>query len=296
MNLELKDIQDLAGQHGLLLSEEMEFNEMGIDFRVVFVKDLEGRPWLLRIPRREGLEEQIDKEKRILKLVGQHLSVQVPDWKIATPSLVAYPLLDGKPALTFDTDTYEVTWNMDQDSAQYIPSLAKALVELHGIPQEEVRTNGLKVLSPQAVRAEIADRLQLVKSELGISEALEQRYLKWLDQDALWPDFTRFIHGDLYAGHVLTSPNGMVSGIIDWSTAQVADIAQDFSGHATVFGEESLRLLLTEYQRQGGEVWDKLFEQSLERAAAAPLAYGFFAVETQDAKHILGAKAQLGVG
>ncbi len=32
-------------------------------------------------------------------------------------------------------------------------------------------------------------------------------------------------------------------GIIDWSTAQVSDIAQDFSGHVTVFGEEMSRRL-----------------------------------------------------
>lgn len=38
----------------------------------------------------------------------------------------------------------------------------------------------------------------------------------WIN-DVLWPNFTRFIHGDLYAGHVLTHTSGKVSGIIDWS-------------------------------------------------------------------------------
>lgn len=293
--MQIKDIQKLAETHGLLLTDEMQFNEMGIDFKVGFATDTLGKSWLLRLPRRSDLGTQIETEKRILKLVQKYLSVQVPDWKISTPELIAYPLLDGNPALTFDAQTYEVTWNMEQDSPLYTLSLARILVELHRIPEQEVIANELKVVKPENLRTEIQDRLQLVKSELGISTVLENRYRKWLDNDSLWPDFTRFIHGDLYAGHVLTSKAGNVSGIIDWSTAQVSDIAQDFSGHAAIFGEESLKVLIAEYEKQGGKIWDTLFEQILERAAAAPLAYGFFAVETQDEVHIKGAKAQLGV-
>ena len=290
-----RDIQKLAERNGLFLSDEMSFNEMGIDFKVGFATDKDDTKWLLRIPRRADLGEQIANELRILQLVSKYLSVQVPDWRIANEELVAYPLLDGKPALTYDADTYEVTWNMSKESEFYIPSLAKVLIELHSIPKQDVLSNKLKVLTPEQVRNEISEKLLLVKSELGISAELENRYRQWLDSDTLWPNFTKFIHGDLYAGHTLTHHNGEVCGIIDWSTAQVSDIAQDFSGHVTVFGEESLKALISEYEKQGGEVWDKLFEQAVERAAAAPLAYGYFAVETKDEIHLSAAKLQLGV-
>lgn len=290
----VKDIQELGEEHGLFLKDEMKFNEMGIDFKVGFATDIDGKQWVLRIPRRNDLGKQIEEEKRILNLVSNYLSIEVPRWEIATPKLIAYPLLGGKPALTFDS-TYQVTWNMEKESPNYIPSLAKTLVELHGISEKEALKNDLKVIRPDKLRSEIADRLNLVKSELGMSTELEKRYRKWLDNDALWPIFTGFIHGDLYAGHVLTTEEGLVSGIIDWSTAQISDISQDFSGHMTVFGEESLKVLIQEYEKQGGIIWDGLFDQAVERAAAAPLAYGFFALETQDEFHILGAKAQLGI-
>ena len=292
----IKDIQILAEAHGLLLTEKMKFNEMGIDFKVGFAIDRSGQQWLLRIPRRNDMGEQIEKEKRILELVKKHLSVEVPDWQISSPELVAYPMLKDNPVLTFNAETYEVSWHMDKDSPKYITSLAKTLVEIHSIPEIEVWGNDLKIMKSANLRPEIASHLQLVKSEIGISEQLETRYRKWLDNDALWADFTQFIHGDLYAGHVLASKEGIVSGIIDWSTAHIGDPAIDFSGHATVFGEESLKGLIMEYEKQGGKVWDKLYEQTLERAAAAPLAYGFFALETQDESHIAGAKVQLGVG
>lgn len=292
--MNINDIQELAKKHGLMLLESMEFNEMGIDFKVGFATDLDGNPWLLRIPRRTGLGEQIAMEKRILELVGSHLSVQVPDWKIATDTLVAYPLLEGKPALTFDALNNGIHWNMDKDSPKYIPSLAKVLVELHGVPKDEVLQNGLKVVGPEHLRTELSDRLQLVKSELGMGQAMEKRYKKWLDNDPLWPNYTKFIHGDLYAGHVITHHNGAVCGIIDWSTAHIDDIAQDFSGHYSVFGAESLQALIGEYQKQGGEIWDMLYEQAVERAAAAPLAYGWFALESKDQGHRAAAKVQLG--
>lgn len=289
-----KDIQILAEKHRLQLKQEIQFNEMGIDYKVGFATHLQGQQWVLRIPRRKGLDKQIENEKRILNLVSQYLSIQVPDWKIANPELIAYKLLQDKPALTFHAESYEVTWNMDQQSPNYITSLAKTLVQLHSIPEKEAAANDIKILHPEDLRPEIAERLKLVKQELGIGKALENRYRKWLDNDSLWPTFTRFVHGDLYAGHILTSPKGIVTGIIDWTTGQINDPAMDFSGHVSIFGEQSLKDLINAYQHQGGTVWDKLFEQAVERAAAAPLAYGAFALETNDQKHITAAKGMLG--
>src|SRR5690606_3695720 len=126
----ISEIITLAADHGLSLQNNMDFNEMGIDFRIAFATAKDGTPWVLRIPRRDDLAAQIDKEKNILQLARRHLSVAVPDWHIATPSLIAYPLLTDRPVLTFDATTYEVTWYMDRESPLFVPSLAKVLVEL----------------------------------------------------------------------------------------------------------------------------------------------------------------------
>lgn len=290
-----RDIIELAQKHGLRLSEDLKFNEMGIDFRVCFATDDQGKPWVLRIPRRSDLEDQIEKEKRILNLAKKYLSIEVPDWKIATSNLVAYPLLKNKPALTFDDQTHQITFNMDKDSPEYIESLAKALVELHQIPESDVLENKLKIMKSSDLRDEIQNMLSVVSSEIGISDELNKRFKKWLDNDSLWPSFTTFVHGDLYAGHILVTNLGLVTGIIDWSTAHVGDPSVDFSGHVNVFGEQSLKRLIDEYESHGGIIWDGLYEQAVERAAASPLAYGFFALETKDDNHINAAKIQLGV-
>ncbi|MBL1408719.1 Mph(E)/Mph(G) family macrolide 2'-phosphotransferase [Sphingobacterium faecale] len=291
----IEDIQILALEHGLKISDDISINEMGIDFRVAFVKEVNGQNWVLRIPRRKDMIEQIQNESRILDLAKRNLSINVPDWKIVAERLIAYPLLEDAPALTFDAMTHEVSWNIDPNSVAYVQSLAKSLAELHRVAADDVRKSNLKIMTPNELRTEIANRIQLVKSEIGISEILESRYRRWLDNELLWPDFTCFIHGDLYAGHVLSNKEGNVSGIIDWSTAHMGDPAMDFSGHLSVFGEDSLKLLITEYVKQGGTIWDKIYEQSIERAAAAPLAYGAFAIECNDDKHISAAKTALGI-
>lgn len=292
--MNIKEILKLAESHGLSLKEEMNFNEMGIDFKVVFATDMGGKKWVLRIPRRNNLAEQIDKEKNILNLAKKHLAVAVPNWEIASSTFIAYPLLANEPVFTYDAKTYEVTWHMAQDNPHFVPSLAKVLVELHQIPAIETKALGLKILTSETMRQEVLEKIEIVKSELGISSDLETRWRRWLDNDNLWPNFTTFIQGDLYAGHILATKNGIITGIIDWSEGQVSDPSTDFSGHFSVFGEESLKRLIVEYERLGGRVWNKMFEQTVERHAATPLNYGYFAVITKNIAHMEGAKVQLG--
>lgn len=180
-----QEIQNLTEKHGLVITDDINFNDMGIDFRVGIVTGINGQKWILRIPRREDMSVQIEEEKHILDLVKKHLSVEVPDWEIANHELIAYRLLTDKPALTFDANTYEVTWNMDKESPNYVPSLAKVLIELHSIPESEVKEKELKIKSSSEIRKEIEDQLKLVKAEIGISNELETRYKNWLDNERL---------------------------------------------------------------------------------------------------------------
>jgi macrolide phosphotransferase len=290
------DIIKLAEKYGLTLQEEMFFNEMGLDFKVVFAKTDDGLPWVLRIPRREDMADRILQENKILNLAKKNLSVAVPDWKIANHELIAYPLLQDKPVLSYDATTYEVTWFMDQKSPNFVPSLAKVLLELHNISTIEAETVGIKSLTPEMARQVMKERLELVKKEVGIGTELENRWLKWLDNDKIWPGFSTFIHGDLYAGHILTTKQGEITGIIDWSEGQVSDPSIDFSGHISVFGEESLKDLIFQYERMGGKTWEKMFEHTVERQSASALNYAFFAITTQSQDHLEAAKIQLGLG
>ena len=289
------EIKALASRHDLYITDDIRFNEMGIDFSVGFAMDFDGKQWVLRIPRRSDMAEQIQRERNILQLAQEHLSIAVPDWQVVSDELIAYPLLHDPPALTFDAETYAITWNMDAQAPRYITSLAEILVELHRIPIDGLAKKGIKCCTIAKARQELIEQIKLVKQELGIATSLEKRWLQWVNNDLLWPDFTAFVHGDLYAGHVLVDANAVVTGIIDWSEGQGNDLSMDFAGHVAAFGEDSLKKLIIAYERCGGRVWDTLFAQAVERHAASALRYAVFAIMTRDENHLKAVKVQLGV-
>lgn len=67
--METQGILKLAAEHGLILQNNIRLNEMGTDFRVAYAHDISGQKWIVRIPRRTDLAEQIEQEKNILALV-----------------------------------------------------------------------------------------------------------------------------------------------------------------------------------------------------------------------------------
>lgn len=98
-----KELLTLAKQNGLLILEEsLDINESGMDFRVAFAMDEEGRRWVLRQPRRQDVWERAENEQKVLNVVRGKLPAQVPDWRICTPELIAYPLLEGDPIAIVD--------------------------------------------------------------------------------------------------------------------------------------------------------------------------------------------------
>ncbi len=287
------DLRILAAKHGLQIQGELTFNEIGLDFRIVFAETLDGRHWVLRIPRRPDIFLQIEHEARILNLVKRRLRISVPDWKVVSPELIAYPLLTDKPAISSDPVTHEMTWNIESESKEFIVSLAQTLADLHATPISEAEKFGLKVLTPLEARKEISEEIDLIKSNLGMNANHERQLRDWVSNDSLWPEFSVLAHGDLYAGHILTERSGRITGIIDWSEAEVTDPSLDFAGHLAVFGEESLKALINEYDKAGGRTWSTMLDQIKERHSASFLKFAVFALNSGNDEYIAAAKTAL---
>lgn len=288
------DTLALAARHGVHLAGTVTFNETGLDFRIGFATDTAGRRWVLRIPRRDDVQPKMEREARILDFVKRRLPVEVPDWQVRGPDLVAYPMLTDPMALVFDAETHAVTWNIDQEADTYVTSLAEVLVALHGSSVLEAVAAGIPALSPEDARVKVHHDLERVKHEIGVGQDLEARCRRWLDNDRLWPGFSVLTHGDLYIGHVTAAADGRVSGVIDWTEAEISDPSIDFTGHLAAFSPESLERLVTAYGLAGGHTWPTMVEHIKERHAASPIKYGIFAIDTGNPQHLAAAKAQLG--
>lgn len=288
-----QEIRQLAGKFGITLKGPLRFNELGLDYQVIFAEDESGQRWVLRKPRREDLAEQIQREARILQFLKTHLKFEIPDWKFASTELIAYPMLKDPPALLVDTATYDLTWNIEVGSESFTRSFAKAVFQLHQIPTEQAIAAGLPGGDIQSVRSQLRSEIQTVKRELGVSERLEQRWQAWLADDSYWPQNSSVIHGDLYAGHTMVSPSEEVTGMIDWSEAAVGDPTTDLVGHYVAFGEPALDQLLKFYLEAGGQVWPRIKEHIIERSSITALKYGIFALKTQNAEQLQEARRHL---
>jgi macrolide phosphotransferase len=286
----------LAEKHGLLLnSENVQFNESGMDFLVAFAETKNGEAWVLRMPRRSDVWERAVNERRVLQLLNGKLPIQVPDWRIFSPELIAYPLLGGHPIATVDPAVGGYAWKYEQQalSELFFQSLAEALAALHGMDQEKAAGAGLRIKSPQEVRGIYAEDIDRIKQSFHVPESLLARWGAWLSEDSYWPEHSALIHGDLHPPHILVDGNQRVTGMIDWTEAEVADPGKDFIIYYALFGAAGTGDLLARYEQAGGTVWPRMHEHIAELWAAYPVQVAKFALLTGKEEHMDMARGML---
>ncbi|MGY5766337.1 macrolide 2'-phosphotransferase [Brachybacterium sp. DNPG3] len=283
---------DLAAEHGLHLEpSSLRFEEMGLDFRIAFARDADGRDWVLRIPRRPDASERAEVEARLLAFIGPRLDVAVPDWRIRSDRLIAYPLLPGEPGLTVGADG-GVSWRVDMASAEYARSLAEVLAQLHALDADMAAATGIPRRGAAEERERRRSDLERVASAFEISPALRESWEAWLADDGLWPELAVPTHGEVYPAHTLVE-GGRITAVIDWTTAAVGDPARDLQFHCASAPEESFTALLEHYRELGGEPGDRIVDRCRALFSASPLEYGLYALETGDPAHREAAAAAL---
>lgn len=287
------DLHALAARHGLDVDPAtLTVNEAGLDFRVAIATATTGERWVLRVPRRPDMGEQIAAEAGVLDLVASELPVAVPAWAVRTSELVAYRALPGEPGLTID-GSGTLHWRLDISSPRYAEELGRLLATLHGIDVERARSAGVPVEEPRQVRERWCRDIASVGAAFTIADSLRRRWSAWLADDSYWPEWSVFTHGELYPAHVLIDADDAITGVLDWTTASVSDPARDFAFQRAMTPPELFELTVRAYVAAGGRVWPRLGEHAAELWAASPIAYGVFALKTASAEHRAAAAAQL---
>lgn len=293
----IERVVESAAAHGLrIAANSISFNDMGLDYRVGFATAIDGLRWVLRLPRRPGVMEQAKNEARVLALLATRLPFAVPEWKIFSDVLIAYPMLPGHPGLTFDTNTYETTWHFDKDAEVYIQTLGASIAALHAIDTDAARSAGMPDFTPTQVRQKWLSDLDLVGSRFEVVPDRMIGLRNWVLEESYWPNFSVPIHGDLYVGHVMVEQNGAVRGVIDWTEARIADPAVDLVGHLKVFGEDSFTSLLVSYRAAGGRTWPRIVEHCQFIQKAIPITYAIYALATGESEHRAAAQEHLLAG
>lgn len=288
----------IAKNNGILVDPTtVKVNESGLDFLAIFASTIDDVPWVLRQLRRDDVVETARYEKKVLDLVAKHLRVEVPDWQVHTSEFIAYPILSGTPMATINMETKNYEWFLNPESLPElcIQTWAEALVELHGIHHDLARDAGIRVKQPSEARASLREKMNEVKRVFGVSGALWDRWQKWLADDTFWPAHSVLVHGDLHPGHILVDENGKVTGLLDWTEAEVADPATDFTVFYMLFGDSGLADFIKRYEKAGGRVWPHMHEHIAEMTSVYPVILATFALKSGLEEFKIMARQALGV-
>lgn len=290
------DLLGAARNHGLVLERDgFELNESGTDFIAGFGRDADGMHWVLRVPRRADVLTSAEYEARALELVRPHLPVAVPDWKVNEPQLIAYPRLPGVPAATIDPEVPGYVWVIDPQAPSdvFLGSLARTVAALHAIDPDEAVAAGLRQQSPSEARHAMSVQMDETRRVLRVSEKVWKRWQSWVGEDTFWPAHSTVIHGDLHPGHILVDGDQRVTGILDWTEAEVSDPAIDFTLTYATLGMDILKEILRRYERSGGTTWSRMADHVVERWLAFPVTTAMFAARTGEHSHLVWAQSML---
>ncbi|NJK47972.1 phosphotransferase [Candidatus Gracilibacteria bacterium] len=277
------ELLTVARQHGFRLkAESIKLDKSGIDFLVAFATDEDDISWVFRIPRRSDVIERAVYENQILNLVRDRLPIAVPNWQLNASELIAYPRLPGTPAATINPEIKNYDWYIKPQSLSttFVDSLAEAIAALHSIEPDEASKAGVRLIQPIEARQSLAQQMEKTKELLDISDLIWRKWQKWLADDTYWPKHSVFVHGDLHPGHILVDRSYRVTGLIDWTEAEVADPATDFTFYYSIFGASALSTFLQRYQKAGGRVWNRMEEHIAQLSCAFPVKIAMFVLHT----------------
>ena len=253
-----------AKENGLDLRNQHEIDESGWDYLVVHATAVDGTKWILRSPRHTD-GHYLAAEGPLLDHVRPLLPVAVPDWRISTPTLIAYPRLPGAQA--------DDHWVPADDM------LGRCIAIMHALPTEPVQALGVPVFDPDDQRNWISDRLAEARAEYVIADQRWRRWQDWLADTDHWPQDMALARGDLHPQHLLVD-GGRLLGLIDWADATISDPSLDFVDPYAHLAPEVFERLLADYERHGGHVWPGMREHIASRASLEPVISGLYGLET----------------
>lgn len=203
------------------------------------------RDWVFRFPRRSPVAAALERELQLLPALAPQLPVAVPRPAVLgllpgdeLARFAGYVAIPGRP---LDAELL-----LGARGGLLVSQLAGALAVLH--EQVSRRTPGIRDATGETERQRYADLLARARAGLPVPSAVSEEWGAALADDRMWPDMLSVVHGDLGPPHVLVDPHrAVLTGLIDWTDARLADPALDFADLLGGFGEQAARTVFEAY-------------------------------------------------
>jgi aminoglycoside phosphotransferase (APT) family kinase protein len=188
---------------------------------------------VFRFPLRQAMAASLLREAEILPRLAPHLPLPIPNLSYVGVPTNAYPfafagyrILPGRTA--------DQRPPSPSERADLAPALARFLAALHRIPVDaETRrwAPGDEITRADMVRRAPPLRDRLAANAAALDPAAVATLVAQVDDLATTPPApaTCWVHGDLYARHLLLDEANHLTGVIDWGDTHLGDPALDLS-------------------------------------------------------------------
>lgn len=234
--------------------------------------------YVFRFPRRQVAVDLIAQEIRALPLLASHLPQPIPVPAFVGAPEARYPYPFAGYALIPGETACRIAWS-DMERAHNAVPLARFLAALHAIPVD----TETQAWAPKdtIARADIRTRAPRVKEQLqtlapalaGIDTARHAALLDRLADTPLHAGPLCWVHGDLYARHLLVDRKKLLCGVIDWGDVHLGDPALDLSIAFSFLPAEAREPFRAAYGGIDAAAWDRARFRAL-RYGVTLIAYG----------------------
>jgi aminoglycoside 2''-phosphotransferase len=218
--------------------------------------------YIFRLPLHQDHDDRLKNEVSLVNSLSKIISAPIPYYEFIWQSDQNSPVFAGYRKLrgvACNSRNFKKSWieNASRD-------LGRFLSELHNVPSSSPVTSALHKYSSE----EWTRRFRKSHSEVKkfAYPLIRKKYHSECEQ--VWSSLdsklhkAKFkpsvIHGDLMGGNILADPlSGHLTGIIDWSDAQLGDPAYDFAGLISVDGQLGEHTLNHYLGRERDSVMDR---------------------------------------
>ena len=200
---------------------------------------------IFRFPRREVAIQLVEREKWVLKLIAQDVSLKIPYPKYSSNGTSSYPHpFYGHKEIKGRTGcSVSLSLNEYKEAAS---QLAFFLKTLHTITIENLK-RGTASLKPVFDRMDARLMFRIFEERFKSIECLydlssyKSKIEKILENSSSYKKSSEqlsFVHGDLYSRHLIFNKENKLSGVIDWGDCCLSDHVVDLAVLFQYFPQE----------------------------------------------------------
>jgi len=218
--------------------ENISLNDEGLNNDIVKVNN----ELIFRFPKHKNAVEQLNQEVKILELIKDYITLDVPtlfyqDWEI-----LGYFMICG---VTLSKD---ILIGLEEQKIQFVAEqLATFLKELHSVPNDKILERDIPNADVPNKYEDWIDLYERLNDAVfphlmsHTQEWAKNHFESFLDSKSNFEYEPKLIHGDLGAYHIMfDKQKDCISGIIDFGTAGLGDPAMDIAILIYTYGESFL--------------------------------------------------------